>query len=104
VENIVVGVTFQFWAILVNFGQYWTMDNFGQFLTIFGHFNIIVQGYLIKHIFYTVPPLVLNTTKYSIGLTTYWERWIYKPKLPIFPIFLKKKLVPKYVTFHFISM
>jgi len=101
VENIVVGVTFQFWAILVNFGQYWTMDNFGQFLTIFGHFNIIVQGYLIKHIFYTVPPLVLNTTKYSIGLTTYWEKWIYKPKLPIFPIFLKKKTCAKICNLSF---
>ena len=52
VENIVAEVTFQFWAILDNFGQFLTI--FGNFWTIFVHFNIIVQGYLSNHIFQTV--------------------------------------------------
>ena len=59
-ENIVAGVTFQFWAIFfINFGQFFAI--LGNFLTfflpffaIFGHFNIIVQGYLSKHIFHTL--------------------------------------------------
>ena len=44
-ENIVAEVTFQFWAILGNFGQFWA---------IFGHFNIIVQAYLSNYIFHSV--------------------------------------------------
>ena len=42
VENIDAEVTLRVCAIL------------GKFWTIFGHFNIIVQGYLSNHIFHTV--------------------------------------------------
>ena len=61
-KNIVAEVTFQFWVILDNYGQFLAiLDNFGSFFAFFvifwknfGHVNIIVQGYLINHIFHTV--------------------------------------------------
>ena len=48
VENIVAEVTFQFWEFLSIFGQFFAL------VAIFGHVNIILQGYLNNHIFHTV--------------------------------------------------
>ena len=52
VENIVAEVTFQFWEFLSIFGQFFAL------VAIFGHINIILQGYLNNHIFHTVDGLL----------------------------------------------
>ena len=54
VKNVVAEVTFQFWAIFGNFGQ------FLDFFAFFGHFYIFVKGYLSNHIFHTVPIIHSN--------------------------------------------
>ena len=101
------------------------LEIMGNFLTIFGHFNIIVQGYLSNHIFYTVmslllflfvfPWFVFTSMLTYVGHTTRsrWSNlnvtchsrshWRGIPCDQIFPVKLGHDLLKMYTNFVFLQ-